>query len=135
VAETLAHVLNLQMIESPLFGQCRVVDYSQFTARGHYNQTTNLRRYFQAMMWLGRIDFAVAGGPFLRCASGTPQFASPRGNGRGDCAVGPVAAVRYFRKVAGLSIGQLRHLPGWSDSMNFAHLGGVLEGAGIRKIV
>ena len=40
-----------------LFGAAREVDFSQFEPRGHYTDTEELKRYFRAMMWLGRIDF------------------------------------------------------------------------------
>lgn len=42
-----------------LFGVPRDVDFSQFEPRGHYTNTPGLERYFQAMMWLGRIDFRL----------------------------------------------------------------------------
>ncbi len=34
----------------------RSIDFSQFTVRGHYTQTPELSHYFQAMMWLGRME-------------------------------------------------------------------------------
>ena len=34
----------------------RVIDFSQFTVRGHYTQSEYLKRYFQAMMWIGRTE-------------------------------------------------------------------------------
>ncbi|MBK8256267.1 MAG: DUF3160 domain-containing protein [Polyangiaceae bacterium] len=43
--------------EITLFGAARIVDFSQFEPRGHYTDTEELKRYFRAMMWLGRIDF------------------------------------------------------------------------------
>ncbi|MEZ4298640.1 MAG: DUF3160 domain-containing protein [Polyangiaceae bacterium] len=43
--------------EITLFGVARKVDFSQFEPRGHYTDTEELKRYFRAMMWLGRIDF------------------------------------------------------------------------------
>lgn len=42
-----------------LFGASRRLDFSQFTPRGHYTDTEALSRYFQAMMWLGRIDLRM----------------------------------------------------------------------------
>ncbi|HMI87442.1 MAG TPA: DUF3160 domain-containing protein [Polyangiaceae bacterium] len=42
-----------------LFGVSRGVDFSQFVPRGHYTDTEQLKRYFRAMMWLGRIDFRL----------------------------------------------------------------------------
>jgi hypothetical protein len=45
-------------IESvPLFGIDRLMDFSQFTPRGHYTQ--GLESYFRAMIWLGRVDFRL----------------------------------------------------------------------------
>lgn len=34
----------------------RAIDFSQFTIRGHYTQSPELGRYFQAMIWLGRTE-------------------------------------------------------------------------------
>jgi hypothetical protein len=34
----------------------RTIDFSQFTVRGHYTQSEQLKKYFQAMMWLGRTE-------------------------------------------------------------------------------
>lgn len=39
---------------SPLFGYRE--DYSQYRPRGHYTRTEELGRYFQAMMWYGRMS-------------------------------------------------------------------------------
>ncbi len=40
-----------------LFGSAtRTIDFSQFTPRGHYTDKETLRRYFQAMIWLGRTE-------------------------------------------------------------------------------
>ena len=47
------------MVSEVLFGTDRIFDFSQFTVRGHYTDEPALRRYFQAMMWLGRIDFRL----------------------------------------------------------------------------
>ncbi|RLN93150.1 hypothetical protein BBJ28_00013355 [Nothophytophthora sp. Chile5] len=45
-----------------LFSAQRVVDFSQFKPRGHYAKSEELKRYFRAMMWLGTVDFRIAGG-------------------------------------------------------------------------
>jgi Protein of unknown function (DUF3160) len=42
-----------------LFGVERDIDFSQFAPRGHYTNLPDLGRYFQAMMWLGRIEFRL----------------------------------------------------------------------------
>jgi hypothetical protein len=44
-------------------GPPREIDFSQFRPRGHYALTTELRRYFRAMMWLGRADTGFVVGP------------------------------------------------------------------------
>ncbi len=40
---------------SPIFGYRE--DYSQYVPRGHYTRNENFERYFQAMMWYGRMAF------------------------------------------------------------------------------
>jgi hypothetical protein len=43
---------------TPLFADSiRLVDYSQFTVRGHYTHSVMLSKYFQSMIWLGRTEF------------------------------------------------------------------------------
>ena len=42
-----------------LFDSTRQLDFSQFTPRGHYTDSDELKRYFRAMTWLGRIDFRI----------------------------------------------------------------------------
>jgi len=42
---------------SPLFDYME--DYSQYVPRGHYTRSEALKRYFKAMMWLGRMRFMV----------------------------------------------------------------------------
>lgn len=45
--------------EMLLFGVERRIDFSQFTPRGHYSTDETLKRYFRAMMWLGRTDLRL----------------------------------------------------------------------------
>jgi hypothetical protein len=67
--------------EASIFGRERLVDFSQFTPRGHYADDDDLgllvtergilARYFRAIMWLGRTDVLMietdsAGAPALR---------------------------------------------------------------------
>lgn len=63
VADTVEACDRLQMQKFTLFGKERTVDFSQFKPRGHYEKSQQLRRYFRAMMWCGRIDMRVAGDP------------------------------------------------------------------------
>ena len=46
-----------------LFGRPRDIDFSQFKPRGRYDQHEHTKNYFRAVMWLGRIDFRIAGNP------------------------------------------------------------------------
>lgn len=64
ILEILAKVASLKL-ENPgaygdaattLYGAERAVDWSQFKPRGHYDKTVALRRYFRALMWMGRAD-------------------------------------------------------------------------------
>jgi Protein of unknown function (DUF3160) len=45
-----------KMEKTSIYGGGRTVDFSQFQPRGHYTETEYLKRYFRAMMWLGRAD-------------------------------------------------------------------------------
>lgn len=58
---TITAINNLQPVPFNLFGETRTVDFSQFTVRGHYANSTTLTRYFRAMMWCGIADFRYAG--------------------------------------------------------------------------
>jgi hypothetical protein len=42
-----------------LFGTDRMIDFSQFTPRGHYNDGGAMAQYFRAMMWLGRTELRL----------------------------------------------------------------------------
>lgn len=46
-----------QMVK--LFGVNRDEDFSQFAPRGHYANSEQLKLYFKAMMWLGRVDLRL----------------------------------------------------------------------------
>lgn len=45
--------------ESAVFGYKE--DFSQYVPRGHYDTSDSLKRYFKAMMWLGRLTFLAKG--------------------------------------------------------------------------
>lgn len=51
-----------QLIETRIFESHRQIDFSLFKPRGHYTASKQLERYFQAFMWLGTVDFRIAGG-------------------------------------------------------------------------
>lgn len=61
-----------------LFGAPRAVDFSQFKVRGHYENSPRLGRYFQSVMWLGRTDLRLAGGPLIDSDCTEPHPAPPR---------------------------------------------------------
>ena len=63
IDEMWSAIQNEQLSSLPLFSERqRKLDFSQFTVRGHYNND-NLRDYFKAMMWLGRMDFLLTSPP------------------------------------------------------------------------
>lgn len=42
--------------EVTLFGRARMIDFSQYTVRGHYQEDPQLAALFQGMMWLSRLE-------------------------------------------------------------------------------
>jgi Protein of unknown function (DUF3160) len=63
--EALARLKDVQSLKlqfpdrtppTEIYGGARYVDYSQFKPRGHYTKSTQLKRYFRCLMWLGRVD-------------------------------------------------------------------------------
>ena len=47
---------------SPIFGSDYKEDYSQYIPRGHYTKSEDLKNYFRAMMWYGRLTFRAKSG-------------------------------------------------------------------------
>ncbi|NNE35066.1 MAG: DUF3160 domain-containing protein, partial [Rhodothermales bacterium] len=69
---TIDQLLNLIDAESPgqyaLFAEeCRNIDFSQFTPRGHYAEDVSLRRYFKAMIWFGRTELYLSQPGTVEC--------------------------------------------------------------------
>ena len=62
VVQTLMdYIADEGFVSHPLFSEvCRMIDYSQFTPRGHYTDREELTRYFQAMIWLGRTEIYLS---------------------------------------------------------------------------
>ena len=60
-AEAAALVLKAnearEFIPVELFGRTRMVDFSQYTPRGHYASRPSLAPYFRSAMWLSRLEF------------------------------------------------------------------------------
>jgi hypothetical protein len=134
VTETLADVKAEQFKEVPDFmGFCRMVDFSQFKVRGHYTDTERLGRYFQCLMWLGRIDVPVAGGPWRRCPSEEARMTSPRETGF-------AIVLWHLLNTAGQfnAWGDMERIVetfvGITDSLTFGQLNGLLSGAGIHTL-
>ncbi len=50
---------------SPIFGYRE--DYTQYITRGHYTRNADFERYFQAMMWYGRMGFYLKPHPTMYC--------------------------------------------------------------------
>ncbi len=46
-------------VPSPIFTY--IENYSQYVPRGHYTRSEELKRYFKAMMWYGRIGMLIVG--------------------------------------------------------------------------
>jgi hypothetical protein len=133
VAETLADIRAEELKLVPDFmGFCRMVDFSQFKVRGHYTHSERLGRYFQCLMWLGRIDIPIAGGPWMRCP-GDVRFASPRELGVAIVLWHLLNASGEFETWADMER-TISVFVGPTDSLNFGQLSGLLVGAGIQSL-
>lgn len=123
VEKTLKACERLGLEEFILFGRERVVDFSQFKVRGHYEHSDLLKKYFKAMMWCGRIDLRVAG---------NPEESSPREM------AGAVVLHDLIRRAGKFDQWKefdrmIQTFVGVTDSMTFAQLGAVLAKAGIKS--
>jgi CHAT domain-containing protein/lipoprotein NlpI len=123
VEGTLAAVQRQELQELTLFGRNRQMDFSQFKVRGHYEHSEPLQRYFQAMMWCGRVDLRIAG---------TPEEASPR-------ELGAAVIFCYLLEQSGKFYQwqqfdeMLQTFVGKTDSMTFAQLDDILSKANIKS--
>lgn len=134
VATALKAIADLQLIECfELFGQARAVDFSQFEVRGHYTDSEQLGRYFRCVLWLGRMDLRVAGGPFEDSPCEGSHKASPR-------ELGTAIVLHQLLKDSGQFERwqqfdrMIQTFVGWTDSMTFGQLGDVLRAAGIHSL-
>jgi hypothetical protein len=133
VAETIAGVSAEQLQTVPDFmGFCRVVDFSQFKVRGHYTHTERLGHYFQCVMWLGRIDIPVAGGPWERCPDDV-RMAAPRELGTAIVLWHLLNTSGQFDTWANMEQ-IISTFVGPTDSLTFGQLSGLLAGTGIRAL-
>jgi hypothetical protein len=106
----------------PLFGRPRDIDFSQFKPRGRYDQHEHTKHYFRAVMWLGRIDFRIAGG--ISAEQDVRELS------------GAVVLHDLLRRAGVQERWQqidraLLQLIGKSDSLNVSQFGTVLADAGI----
>jgi Protein of unknown function (DUF3160) len=116
---------------APLFADSiRLVDYSQFTPRGHYTREEILREYFQSMMWLGRTEF------YLSPPTGTQEKYSEAQIQR------QVIAALLLAEAVSLSGAEatlneidaiLRFYVGESDNVTLDCLQGLTSGIGISR--
>jgi len=134
VSDVLAKVATLTM-EDPykrpcttLYGGKRCVDWSQFQARGHYTHTTQLRRYFRTMMWLGRIDLGFT----LRAPDPVSQLKPNLERERRDAALVALLLERSGELEHLASVGHIvDFLVGQSDNVTLENLRDALAHAGI----
>ena len=116
-----------------LFGSPRAVDFSQFKPRGHYNESYELQLYFKTVMWLGRIDLRIAGGPFQDSLCEEPHHANLRDLGTTIVLHELLRDSGQFQKWE-QSEELVSTFVGWTDSMTFRELGQLLQEAGITNL-
>ena len=126
IASTLAAINNQALVlDFPIFGSYRDIDFSQFIVRGHYTDSAQLQRYFRTMMWCSRTE--------LRLATFDP-------NKEDDIRqLGTAIIMNYLLKQSGQGTNwsQLeqigRAFVGITDSLTFAELGDLLANFQIRS--
>lgn len=130
VTATLDAINSLQPASIKLYGEDRLVDFSQFRVRGHYETRLALTRYFRAMMWCGLADFRYAGQ-----ASGAGLGHSPNTLRELSGAVALELALRNSDNFTNwLEFNRtLEMFVGTTDSLNFAQLRELLLAAGIHS--
>ncbi|MBD1868783.1 DUF3160 domain-containing protein [Cyanobacteria bacterium FACHB-471] len=124
VLETLEAIENLKLQGFSLFGRGRQIDFSQFKVRGHYENSQQLRQYFRAMMWCGKIDLRIAG---------NADEASLRELG------GAIVLHQLLKQANKFEQWQqfdelLQTFVGQTDSMTFAQLEQLLESANVQSL-
>jgi hypothetical protein len=123
VAQTLTAIEGEQLQEFNLFGRVRVMDFSQFKPRGHYEKSEGLKKYFRAMMWCGRVDLRVAG---------KPKEASPRELGAAVTLQNLLQQSGKFEQWQQFDR-LIQTFVGKTDSMTFAQLSNLLQQANIKS--
>lgn len=114
-----------RMEKFSLFGRERAIDFSQFKPRGRYDQEEWSKQYFRSVMWLGRIDFRIAGS----------ESADQDMRELAGAIVMHDLLMRAKMKERWQQLDRvLLHLIGKSDSLNFSQLGTVLADAKIDRV-
>src|SRR6185369_15120119 len=127
VAQTLQAVEAQQLHKFVLFGRERQMDFSQFKVRGHYENSDLLKKYFKAMMWCGRIDLRIAGGKDY-----WGVLSSPRELGSAVILNDLLLRSNQFERWQQFDR-LIQTYVGRADSATFAHLGALLNEAGIKS--
>ncbi len=115
---------------TPLRGTRHCIDYTQFTPRGHYTKSIALKRYFRAMMWLGRADtgWVLGGGTKENLVAGAGLREA-----RGAALLALLAKDSgQLKSLAALS-GVIDLLVGPPDSATLAQLTKALEDVGFKS--
>jgi hypothetical protein len=127
VTATLHAINNLQPVWINLYGEDRLVDFSQFQVRGHYASSAALSRYFRAMMWCALADFRYAGFSMGADLGGTNTLRELSGAVALELSLRNSGAFNnwlQFNRTLEMYVGT-------PDSLNFAQLNGLLLAAGI----
>ncbi len=130
VNTTLYFLNNLQPATINLFGEPRLVDFSQFQVRGQYASSAGLSQYFRAMMWCALADFRYAGYSTGVASGGSTNTLRE---------LSGAVALELLLQNAGkfsdwLEFNRtLELLVGTPDSLNFAQLRDLLLAAGITS--
>ncbi|OLT59632.1 DUF3160 domain-containing protein [Moorena bouillonii] len=123
VAATLKAIEGEQLQQFELFGRKREMDFSQFKVRGHYENSETLKKYFQAVMWCGRVDLRIAG---------KPEEASSRELGAAIILNDLLKQSGKFEQWQQFDQ-MLQTFVGPTDSMTFAQLADLLKQAKIKS--
>jgi hypothetical protein len=113
------------------FDQERMVDFSQFKPRGHYEESERLRHYFRTVMWLGRTDFRIAG--VLTGCMGEELPLSQRQLGTAIVLGRLLSLANQFENWQNFER-TIETFVGLTDSMTFAQLADLTEAVGIRTL-
>ncbi len=115
----------------PLFSSTeRMIDFSQFTVRGHYTQSPILSQYFQAMIWLGRTEIYL----IPPQSTDRPQISADIQRQIIDAALLKDLADRTntFPRLSEID-GMLKSFVGPSDNVTLPNVADVLSSSGITN--